>query len=74
MSAKRECAKCADPISEQRLRVLPFARLCLDCASTSDVPRMTAFSPRVQKALVTTSISDLDERAAQTREIQADLD
>lgn len=28
-----DCAECGEPIGEQRLKALPFARLCIDCAN-----------------------------------------
>ncbi|HEX7036895.1 MAG TPA: TraR/DksA family transcriptional regulator [Pseudomonadales bacterium] len=34
-----ECAECGEPISEQRLKALPFARLCIDCANKQQSSR-----------------------------------
>lgn len=34
-----ECAECGEPISEQRLKALPFARLCIDCANNQQSAR-----------------------------------
>lgn len=28
-----ECAECGEKISEQRLKALPYARFCIDCAN-----------------------------------------
>lgn len=29
-----ECTECGEPISEQRLAALPYASLCIDCATS----------------------------------------
>jgi RNA polymerase-binding protein DksA len=34
-----ECAECGESISEQRLQALPFARLCIDCATKQQSAR-----------------------------------
>lgn len=33
-----ECSECGEPISEQRLRALPYTTLCFDCANTGTAP------------------------------------
>lgn len=33
-----ECAECGEPISEQRLKALPYTSLCIDCANASAAP------------------------------------
>lgn len=63
------CHNCQSPISAQRLKARPYARLCIQCQSRADVPLVTAWSRQVAKSLVESSLSDLDELGKQTREL-----
>lgn len=63
------CEKCEKEIPPARLRAMPSTRLCVRCKSLSDESPLTAFSKRVQGALASGSLSDLDELAKASREM-----